>query len=138
MGKIFNTGNCEEVKIGFELSNNKGFIPLFTRVFLDLQNGASPQAPIFTTPMHLTDASIPLTESFKHNKGLLYYETYLSYKSINNLAKKEIEKRAKELKFSYKIYDCKNKSEEYTEYDFGPYYIESKELLYFITLIDLV
>ena len=71
MSQVFNTGNCDEIKTSFDLSNNYGFIPLYTRVFLDLQGGTHPQDPIFTTPMHLTNASIPVTEPFKHYKGLL-------------------------------------------------------------------
>lgn len=138
MSKEYTTGTCEKISISFDLSENHGFIPLYTRVFLDLQNGTHPDTPIFITPMHLTDASIPLTDPFKHNKGLLYYETYLSYKAINTLPFSEIEKRAKQLEFSYKIFDCHNAEKEYTEYDFGPYFIKSKELLYFVCLIDLV
>lgn len=137
MGKVYNTGGCDEISTSFDLSNNNGFIPLYTRVFLDLQNGTHPSDPIFTTPMHLTDASIPLTPSFKHSKGLLYYETYLSYKAINTLPQATIEARAKALQFSYRIYDCNGGSQEFNSYDFEPYFIPSKELVYFVSLIDL-
>jgi len=138
MNKVFDTGTCEKITISFDLSNNHGFIPLYTAVSLDLQNGSHPSEPIFVTPMHLTDASIPLTDAFKHNKGLLYYETYLSYKSLLDLPFKDIETRAKQLEFSYKIFDCNTVTKEFTKYDFGPYFIKSKELLSFVTLIDLI
>ena len=138
MSKDYNTQNCDEIKISFELSNNMGFIPLYTRVFLDLQNGINPQKPLFITPMHLTDASIPLTPMFTHNKGLLYFETYISYKSINTLAKEDIIKNAKKLIFKYKIENCNGESEEFTTYDLGPLDIKSKELIYFVSLIDLI
>ena len=138
MGKVYETGDCDKIKTSFDLSNNNGFIPLFTRVFLDLQNGTQPDNPIFKTPMHLTDASIPITSPFSHSNGLLYFETYVSYQSINNLPQEEIEKRAKDLKFSYKIYDCNGGEQEFNKYDLGPYIIKSKELIYFVTLIDLI
>ena len=138
MSKDYNTQNCDEIKISFELSNNMGFIPLYTRVFLDLQNGINPQKPLFITPMHLTDASIPLTPMFTHNKGLLYFETYISYKSINTLAKEDIIKNAKKLIFKYKIENCNAQSQEFTTYDLGPLDIKSKELIYFVSLIDLI
>lgn len=138
MNKVYATGNCDQIQISFELSNNQGFIPLFTRVFLDLQNGTHPQDPIFITPRFLTDASIPTTDPFNHSKGLLYYETYLSYKSINNLTEDEIKKRAKALAFDYTIFDCNNGNQKFNKFDFGPYLVKSKEIVYFITLIDLV
>lgn len=138
MGKVFDTKNSDQIKTSFDLSNNNGFIPLFTKVFLDLQNGSHPDNPIFTTPMHLTDASIPLTGLFYHSKGLLYYETYLSYGGINQLPLSEIEKRAKDLQVDYRIIDSNGREEQYDTYDFGPYIIESKELVYLVTLIDLI
>lgn len=138
MSQVFNTKNCEKIRASFELSNNNGFIPLYTRLFLDLQDGTNPHSPIFTTPMHLTDASIPITKPFTHNKGLLYFETYLSYYAIDALPEGEITNRIKDLNFSYKVYDCETAVVEFKKYDFGPYRIESKKLLYFVTLIDLV
>jgi hypothetical protein len=138
MSKVYNTSNCDEIKLSFELSNNLGFIPLYTRVFLDLQNGVNVQKPMFITPMHLTDASIPLTPSFTHNKGLLYFETYISYKSLNNSSKEQIIANAKKLIFNYRIQDCNGTSEEFSAYDLGPVDIKSKELIYFVTLIDLI
>jgi hypothetical protein len=136
--KIYNTNNCDNVRISFDLSNNLGFIPLYTKVFLDLQNGINPQASIFTTPMHLTDASIPLTQWFKHNKGLLIFETYISYKSLNTVPVDVIMEKAKKLIFTYTIEDSNAGSQAFTKYDFGPAIIKSKELIYFKALIDLI
>ena len=138
MNQVFNTRDCEEIRTSFDLSNNNGFIPLYTRMFLDLQDGTNPHNPKFTTPMHLTDASIPITIPFRHNRGLLYYETYLSYDAIGNLSDIEIANRINALNFVYKIYNCENEVAEFSKYDFGPYDIKSKKLLYFITLIDLL
>jgi hypothetical protein len=136
--KTYNTNNCEDIRIRFELSNNLGFIPLYTRVFLDLQNGVNSHDSIFTTPMHLTDASIPLTPMFKHNKGLLFFETYISYKSLNTKTIDTIIEKAKKLIFKYNIEDSNGGNQEFTTYDLGPNTIKSKELIYFVALIDLI
>ncbi|MDR7209412.1 hypothetical protein [Flavobacterium piscis] len=136
--KTYNTNNCDDIRIHFDLSNNLGFIPLYTKVFLDLQNGINPQASIFTTPMHLTDASIPLTQWFKHNEGLLIFETYISYKSLNTLSGDVIMEKAKKLIFTYYLEDSNGGSQSFTTYDFGPAIIKSKELIYFKALIDLI
>jgi hypothetical protein len=138
MNKTYNTNNCDDIKIRFDLSNNLGFILLYTRVFLDLQNGINSHDSIFTTPMHLTDASIPLTPFFKHNKGLLFFETYISYKSLNTLPKDTIIEKAKKLIFNYNIEDSAGGSQQYTTYDLGPTIIQNKELIYFVALIDLI
>ncbi|MBF4469913.1 hypothetical protein [Flavobacterium sp. HJJ] len=136
--KTYNTNNSDDIRIQFDLSNNLGFIPLYTKVFLDLQNGINPQSPTFTTPMHLADASIPLTSWFKHNKGLLIFETYISYKSLNTLTADVIMEKAKKLIFEYKIEDSNDGSEVFTSYDFGPAIIKSKELIFFKAYIDLI
>ncbi len=138
MGKVFDTGSCEKISTSFELSNNNGLIPLFTKVYLDLQNGTYPDEPILKTPMHYADASIPLSDPFKHAKGLLNYKTYLSYKPLEDLSQAEIEQRVKDLKVSYKIYDCNGGEKEYTEYDFHPYFVENKKLVFFKCVIDLL
>lgn len=138
MNKTYNTNNCDDVSISFDLSNNLGFIPLYTRVFLDLQNGINSHDPIFVTPMHLTDASIPLTPMFKHNKGLLFFETYISYKSLNTKPMNVIMEKAKKLIFKYNIQDAIGGNQEFIAYDLGPTNIQSKELIYFVTLIDLI
>jgi hypothetical protein len=138
MNKTYNTNNCDDIRIRFDLSNNLGFIPLYTRVFLDLQNGINSHDPIFVTPMHLTDASIPSTPMFKHNKGLLFFETYVSYKSLITLPKNVIIEKAKKLIFTYKIEDSAGGSQEFTTYDLGPTDIQNKELIYFVALIDLI
>lgn len=138
MNKTYTTNNSDEIRVRFELSNNLGFIPLYTRVFLDLQNGINTHEPIYTTPMHLTDASIPLTPMFKHNKGLLFFETYVSYKSLNTLSSNIIMEKAKKLIFIYNIEDSGGASQEFKTYDFGPTFIKNKELIYFVALIDLI
>lgn len=136
--KTYNTNNSDDIRIQFDLSNNLGFIPLYTKVFLDLQNGINSLSPTFTTPMHLADASIPLTPWLKHNKGLLIFETYISYKSLNTLTADIIMEKAKKLIFTYKIEDSNEGSEVYTSYDFGPAIIKSKELIFFKAYIDLI
>ncbi|TDD94114.1 hypothetical protein [Flavobacterium cellulosilyticum] len=138
MNKSYNTKNFDAIRIRFELSNNLGFIPLYTKVFLDLQNGINSNDPIFTTPMHLTDASIPLTPMFKHNKGLLFFETYISFKSLNTLPNAVIMEKAKKLIFKYHIEDPSGANQEFNTYDFGPTIIKNKELIYFVALIDLI
>jgi len=138
MVKTYNTNGTEEIRISFELSNNLGFIPLYTRVFLDLQNGMNSHEPIFVTPMHLTDASIPLTPMFKHNKGLLFFETYVSYKSLNNQSNDLIMEKAKKLIFKYNIKNSSGTSQDFATYDLGPTIIKNKELIYFVALIDLI
>lgn len=138
MNKTYNTNNCDNIRISFDLSNNLGFIPLYTRVFLDLQNGINSHDPIFITPMHLTDASIPLTPFFKHNQGLLFFETYISYKSLDTLSKDAIIGKAKKIIFNYKIEDSAGENQKFNTYDLGPTVIENKELIYFVALIDLI
>lgn len=138
MVKEFDTGTCEKISTSFELSKNKGFIPLFTKVYLDLQDGHFPNQPFLKTPEHLTDASIPVSKPFEHSKGLLFYKTYLSYKPLETLSQKELEKRVNALKFSYKVYDCNGGEKEFNEYDFEPYYVASKKLVYFVNSIDLI
>lgn len=138
MNKTYNTNNSKEIRIHFELSNNLGFIPLYTRVFLDLQNGINPHEPLFTTPMHFTDASIPLTPLFKHNKGLLFFETYISYKSLNTKPMDVIMEKAKKLIFKYEIENANGENKVFTTYDLGPSIIQNKELIYFVALIDLI
>jgi hypothetical protein len=138
MNKTYNTNNCDDIRISFDLSNNLGFIPLYTRVFLDLQNGINSHDSIFVTPMHLTDASIPLTPFFKHNKGLLFFETYISYKSLNTLPKDVLIEKAKKLIFNYNIEDSQGGNQKYATYDLGPTVIQNKELIYFVALIDLI
>lgn len=138
MNKTYNTNNCDNIRISFDLSNNLGFIPLYTRVFLDLQNGINSHDPIFITPMHLTDASIPLTPFFKHNQGLLFFETYISYKSLDTLSKDAIIGKAKKMIFNYKIEDSAGENQKFNTYDLGPTVIENKELIYFVALIDLI
>jgi hypothetical protein len=138
MNKTYNTNNLDDIRISFDLSNNLGFIPLYTRVFLDLQNGINSHDPIFITPMHLTDASIPLTPFFKHNQGLLFFETYVSYKSLNTLAKDAIIVKAKKMIFNYNIQDSAGESQKFNTYDLGPTVIQNKELVYFVALIDLI
>lgn len=138
MNKTYNTNNCDNIRISFDLSNNLGFIPLYTRVFLDLQNGINSHDPIFITPMHLTDASIPLTPFFKHNQGLLFFETYVSYKSFDTLSKDAIIGKAKKMIFNYKIEDSAGENQKFNTYDLGPTIIQNKELIYFVALIDLI
>jgi hypothetical protein len=138
MVKTYNANGNDEIRISFELSNNLGFIPLYTRVFLDLQNGMNSHEPMFVTPMHLTDASIPSTPLFKHNKGLLFFETYISYKSLNNQSNDVIMEKAKKLVFKYSINSSSGASQDFSTYDLGPTIIKNKELIYFVALIDLV
>lgn len=138
MGKVFDTASCEKIRTSFELSNNKGLIPLFTKVYLDLQDGHYPDKPFLKTPMHLVDASIPISKPFEHSKGLLFYKTYLSYEPLSTLSQEELEKRVNALKVSYKVYDCNDGEKEFNEYDYEPYYVASKKLVFFVSLIDLI
>lgn len=126
--------NCEKIATSFELSNVQGFIPLFTRVFLETPNGKSTDKPVAVTPPLNTNATIIKTNPFNHYQGLLYYETFLNYK---NVASSDLEGLIERLRFSYKIYDCKNKAVEFTEYDYSNK-IESKKLLYFTKIIDIL
>lgn len=126
--------NCEKITTSFELHNVQGFIPLFTRVYLETPNGSSSDKPIAVTPPLNTNASIIRTNPFYHYEGLLYYETFLNYK---NVASSDLETLIERLQFSYKIYDCNNKVVEFNEHDYFNK-IESKKLLYFTKTIDIL
>ena len=126
--------NCEKIATSFELSNVHGFIPLFTRVYLETPNGKSTEKPIAVTPPLNTNASIIKTSPFNHYHGLLYYETFLNYKNVDA---SDLDELIKRLQFSYKVYDCKDKVIEIKEYD-NFKKIDSKKLLYFTKIIDIL
>jgi hypothetical protein len=134
---VFNTKNCESISIHFDISNVNAMIPGLTRVYIDTPNAYSPNKPIFETPPLNTDASIPKTPFFKHYKGLLYFETFLSYKNISNLTKEEVLKIAKKVVLNYSIYDCNNDFEKFSTSD-SIDLISSKNLVYITKKIDLI
>jgi len=126
--------NCEKIATSFELGGVQGFIPLFTRVYLETPNGKSTEKPIAVTPPLNTTAAIIKTNPFNHYHGLLYYETFLNYKNVDS---SELETLIERLQFSYKVYDCKDKAVEIKEYD-NFKKIDSKKLLYFTKIIDIL
>ena len=138
MEKEFNPKGCPKIKFESSIQKNFGFIPLFTKVYLDLQNGQNSGKPIFMTPPYLTDASIPLTPAFNHYGGLLFIQHYLSYKAMPG-GIKEAEQAAKKLKFNYRIMNnCDDSNFDFSGFDLGPSFIPSKEVVYFITIIDII
>ncbi|WP_264523879.1 hypothetical protein [Flavobacterium sp. N502536] len=138
MKKIFQSNGYPEIKLESSILNNFGFIPLYTEVFLDLQNGRNEDKPIFTTPKYLTDASIPLTPGFQHHGGLLFFEHYLSYEAMDG-GLEQAKTAAKKLLFNYTIINnCDGKDNKFKGIDLGPTFIESRKIVFFVTLIDIV
>lgn len=138
MKKVFQSNGCSEIKLESNIQNNFGFIPLYTEVFLDLQNGINADKPIFTTPKYLIDASIPLTPSFQHHGGLLFFEHYLSYEAMQG-GLDQAKTAVKKLLFNYAITNNPDgKKTNFKGFDLGPSYIESRKIVYFVTLIDIV
>lgn len=134
----FNTKNCESISIQFSISNVNALIPGITRVYIDTPNAYSTSKPIFETPSLNTDASIPKTNKFKHYKGLLYFETFLSYKNIADQSKEEILKIVKKTILNYCIYDfCTDNYEIFSSADLIDL-IPSKNLVYITKKIDLI
>lgn len=133
----FSTKNCESISINFSISNVDAMIPGITRVYIDTPNAYSPTKPIFETPALNTDASIPKTPKFKHYKGLLYFETFLSYKNLSDFSKEEIVKIAKKTVLNYGVFDCNDNHEEFSTSDLIDL-IPSKHLVYITKKIDLI
>lgn len=138
MKKVFQSNGCSEIKLESTILNNFGFVPLYTEVFLDLQNGINADKPIFTTPKYLTDASIPLTPSFQHHGGLLFFEHYLSYEAMPG-GLEQAKTAAKKLSFNYSITNnCDNSINKFKGFELGPTFIESRKIVFFVTLIDII
>lgn len=134
---VYDTKDCDTIRIKFNLFNTQGLIPLITRVYLDNDSGPMSSKPIFTSNELSTDASIELTKPFKHHKGLMFFETFLSYDMFPDLKKEQIVEMAENLELNYEILNCVNESEGYE----GPENInivESKKWIYLTKTFDLI
>ena len=134
---VFDTKDCETIRIKFNLFNVQGLIPLITRVYLDNDSGPMTTKPIFTSNELNTDASIELTKPFKHYKGLLFFETFLSYKTFPNLKKEQVLEIAKNLSPVYQIHDCDNQFKEFLKAE-NIDIVESKKWIYLTKTFDLI